>query len=193
MAITGYTQTRAGNITRVTVTSDLSPPAGGVIYYHWYLDGGYQGVTRSSSTTSSKTFMLDQSEHVRIVCQDSLDANYDAIANAPVGYPARRTIEWVRSVDPAVARYLVTQIVGVDIDQVANLPALSGRWQYRFVTPPLADLTSYTWRIAGYDAAGNAGNWKQVGAEKIVHTPNAPRFTVSFDAGTTRVTFAEAA
>jgi hypothetical protein len=67
---------------------------------------------------------------------------------------------------------------------------LSGQWSFSLETPRLDDLTAYTWRVIGVDVAGNDGAPLVLGPETMVRTPNAPRFTISFDDVSHKVTFA---
>jgi len=183
--ITDYAQTRHGTITSVTVTSDLS----GTIYYHWYRDGVHVAATESATYW----FVLQDQESLRIEVFDTNDADFDPIANAPDGWPARRTIWWVRSTATDVHHYRVDQKLGAGAwSQIAVVYPETDIWSYSVVTPRLTDLSSYTWRIVPVDAAGNDGTALEIGTEKIVRTPDAPEFTVSFDSGTTKVTFAAA-
>lgn len=186
MAITAYSSVRHGNATTVTVTSDLS----GTIYYHWYSDGAYI----ASTTSASRSFLYDTDDQSRITVQDTNDADYDPIANAPVGYPAKRTVTWIRSIDSDVARYRIEQQLGAGSWAVIGLVQhVATTWQYELLTPRLDDLGVYTWRMIPVDAAGNDGTARTLDAETIVRTPDAPRFTIAFDGGTTKVTFAMAA
>lgn len=185
MAITSYSQTRIGDLVTVTVVSDLS----GTIYYHWYSAGAYIGET----TVPTRTFLLSADEQLVIDVNDTNDAAYDAIANAPVRYPATRSLWWIRSIVDSVVHYRIEQQRdGGDWTTIATIRQ-DNSWSYKFETPVLDDLTDYAWRIVPVDAAGNDGPMLTFATERIVRTPDAPRFTVSFDEGTTYVTFAAAA
>jgi len=185
MAITSYSATRTGNCTTVTVTSDLS----GAIYFHWYIDGAFVATTRSPS----RSFFLELGEQVRIEALDTTDPDYDPIANAPAGYPARRSIWWVRSTDSDVKRYRVEmQKNGGAWSTVAIVNHRPGVWMYRALTGRLDDLSSYVFRVIPIDAAGNDGTAVTLETEKIVRTPDAPAFTISFDEPTAKVTFSAA-
>jgi len=186
MAITRYQTTRFRNITTVAVISDLS----GTVYYHWYLDGAYI----ASTTRPTYSFVLEQGEQARIEVQDTTDPNYDPIANAPAGYPARRTLWWIRSTEGDVDYYKVEQ--KKDSGQWSTIGIVrhdNREWAYSFLTPRLEDLATYTWRIIPVDTAGNEGTPQTIGPETVVRTPDAPRFAISFDPSTTRVTFSAAA
>jgi len=184
MAITAYTLTRLGEVTTVTVTSDLA----GTIYYHWYTDGCYVGGGQSAS----RSFYLGLSDQTRVEVVDTNDADFDPVAGAPAGWPARRTLWWVRSIEADVASYRVEQKLGAgDWSTLAIVHDRPEAWDYAVMTDRLDDLSDYTWRVVPVDAAGNDGTPFTIGPEQIVRTPDAPNFTITFDAGTTKVTFAE--
>lgn len=186
MAITSYQQQRFGTVIIVTVTSDLS----GTIYYHWYIDGAFIASTQSPT----RSFILEAGDQVRIEVNDTNDADYDPVANAPDGYPARRTIWWIRSTDDDVANYRVEQKKGEgDWTSIGIVRRNGATWAYSLLSPRLDDLSAYQWRVTPVDEAGNDGTAKTVQSEDVVRTPDAPDFTATFDSGTTKVTFAEAA
>ena len=184
MAITSYTATRFRDRVTVTVTSDLS----GTIYYHWYVDGAYTGRTE----IPSKSFYLPSGDQARIVCNDTTDDDYDAIANAPEDWPARRTLYWTRPDDSDVDKYMVEQQKDGGAWSVLGYVTDDGSWSYSYLTPRLDDLSDYTWRITPIDTAGNEGTAITIGAERIVRRPDAPDFNVTFNAGALTVTFSEA-
>lgn len=176
---------RIGTATLITVSSDLS----GTVYFHWYIDGAYVGLT----TEGEKSFVLPAGDQSIIDVEDTTDPNFDPIANAPTGYSARRTLVFERSIDTDVDRYLIEQKRGaaayVSLGFMKHDP---GQWVYEFLTPRLDDLATYTWRVTPIDLAGNSGTPKVIGPELIVRTPDAPRFSATFDPGTTKVTFVSA-
>lgn len=185
MSITSYQTTVAGNTTIVRVTSSLS----GTVYYFWFADGAYFGRT----TSPTFTFVLDIGDQNVVVCLDSNDPNYNAIANAPHGYPARRSLVFVQSTDASVARYRVEQSEnGGAWTAIAFVAADSTKWTYEILSPRLTDLTTYAWRVVPIDDAGNDGSPQYVGSELIVRTPDAPNFVVTFDAVHDQVHFAAA-
>ena len=185
MSITAYNQTRIGSISRIEVTSSLT----GTIYYHWYIDG----LHIASGQSPVYVLYLSENDQAEVVCQDTNDAAYDALANAPAGYPARRTLHWVRSIDADVDHYRVDQkLGGGDWSALATVPQDSSTWYHAHLTGRLDDLGVYTWRIVPIDAAGNAGTPTTIGPETIVRTPDAPNYTIAFAAGTTLVTFTAA-
>jgi hypothetical protein len=185
MSITSTTQVRTGNATQITVVSSLT----GTIYYHWYQDGSYLGV----SSTPTRTFVLVPGSQARFTILDTNDAAFDPVANAPEGYPATRSLVFTRSIDSDVSKYRIEQqresdgwiSLGIIFDDPRA-------WVYQLSTPTLDDLTNYGWRVIAIDTAGNDGTAVTLAAELIVRTPNAPDFTVTFDPGTTKVTFAAA-
>jgi len=188
MAITSYTQQQFGTLTVVTVVSDLS----GTIYYHWYIDGAYIASTQSPT----RGFTFEAGDEVRIEINDTNDADYDPIANAPAGYPAKRTIDWIRSLDDDVVSYRVEQKKrAVEWVSIGTVRRNGEAWSdgYALLSPRLDDLSTYDWRIVPIDAAGNDGTATGLDSEDVVRTPDAPDFTISFDEGTTKVTFAAAA
>jgi hypothetical protein len=184
LTITDYQQTRLGNVVTVTVTSDLS----GVIYYHWYLDGLYVGVTEANE----QSFYLDPDEQARVECVDTNSATFDPVANAPEGFPARRTLWWVRSLATDVEHYRVEQQAegSQTWTTIGLVEHEADRWHYSLMTDRLDDLTTYTWRVVPVDTLGNDGTATTIGPEKIVRAPDAPDWTLSYDEGTDQVTFA---
>jgi len=182
---TTYSIQRTGNVTTVLVHTVLT----GTVYYHWYLNGVYVGVTRSPR----RSFYVADEEQADIEVIDTIDVDFDPVASAPAAYPDRRTLWWVRSVDAAGAEsYRVEQQKdGGNWTEVATLDALEGQWTYEYITARLDDLASYAWRVIPVDRAGNDGTAITLDAELVVRTPDAPEYTATFDSGTDRVTFAE--
>lgn len=180
--ITSYLTTRIADVTVVRVTSDLA----GTVYYHWYAEGEYLGRT----TDPERAFQLAENEQLRVEVLDTTDADYDTVANAPAGYPARRTLAWLRSIDADAAWYRVDQQQDSgDWTEIARVPAEAGRWEYRLETDRLEDLATYTWRIVPLDTAGNEGTAVTIGPERVVRRPDAPAVALSCAAGL--VTIAE--
>lgn len=179
-----YEVVRHGNVTTVTVLG----ATGGAKFYHWYVDGAF--VARSVAARRSFVLELDDRASIQVVATS--DPDHDPIANAPVGYPARRTLRWVRSADRSIKSYKIRQQRGAEaVVLIGTTPHESGRWSYSFLTPRLDDLTSYTWYVTPLDEFGNAGTVIEI-TELIVRRPDPPDFTVAFDGGTTKVTFAAA-
>lgn len=184
MTITGYELTQLGEFTLVEATSDLASPT-----FFWYVDGAYYQRT----DLGELTVRLASGDQADVVAVDTTDPdNFDVVANAPTRYPARRTLWWTRSTDADVVRYVIKQQREAEgLVEIGDLPATES-WAYRFLTPRLDDLTQYDWEVIPVDAAGNEGTALTFGPEQIVRKPDAPDFTLSFDEGTTRVTFTAA-
>lgn len=180
---TAFTQTRQGNTTLVTVTPILT----GTVFYFWYLDGIYSGL----SLAPQKTFVLLHGTQSRLECVQTLDADFDPLDNAPPGYPAFRTLTFARSGDPTIARYEIQQQANggswTTIGYVRDNPA---QWMYSFRTPRLTDLTTYAWQVIPISQSGNAGAAVSLSTEYVVRTPDAPFYSLSFNAGTSTVTIA---
>lgn len=186
MTITDYQCRRIGDVTEVTVTSDLSAP----IYYHWYVDGSF----RASTQTNVLSFYLDEGEQLRLEVLDTTDPDWDPIANAPDGYPPRRTLWWVRSISSDCVAYCVEQQKdGGGWSSLITIPARDGVWEYSYTTQRLDDLADYEWRVVPIDSLGNEGTPLALSAETIVRTPDSPDWAFTFDEGTDKVTFTEAA
>jgi hypothetical protein len=237
--ITSYQTTRLQNVTTVRVTTSLT----GTVYFHWYLDGRPVG----SGTSSVRSFYLAQGVQVRIDVLDTTDPAFDAAANAPAAYPARRTLWWLSAAETGpnqlvlaelslhelatlsldelagvplqrdeIARYRIEQSRGdmwslsldelaeMSLDELAELNFWSewstlgnifhrdDQWTYQYLTDALDDLTVYRWRIVPVDRAGNDGTPVDIGPEKLIRTPDAPNYTISFDPGSSTVTFTAA-
>jgi len=186
MAITNYQLSAMGNVTVVTVTSDLE----GTVYFHWYVDGAYV----ASTTAATWSVFLEPGEEVRLEAKDTDDPDFDPIANAPVGYPGRRTLFWLRALATDVEHYRVEmQKDGGGWSTVAIVRHDENEWSYRVLSPRLEDLTPYEFRVVPVDDAGNDGTAIAVAAETVVRWPDGPDFTISYASGTQRVTFSEAA
>ncbi|MCP4249172.1 MAG: hypothetical protein GY778_19175 [bacterium] len=194
MAITSTTvEYVSASVVQVTVVSDLV----GAVFYHWYTDGAYVGMT----TTSTRTFYIEPGEQVEIEAIDTLDVNFDPIANAPTAYPARRTVQWLRSLEADVAQYRVetTPWVGAGWVTVGTVYHDEAAWSYDLLTERLEDLTPIIVRVVPVDGSGNDGTplafpvLLGLFGEMVVRTPDAPNFTATYDGGTQKVTFAEAA
>lgn len=173
MSITATNSTRSGNTTTISVTSSLAAP----VYFHWYMDGVYLGRTG----TGRKTINLQTADQGRITILDTNDPAFDPVTNAPAGYSAKRTLAWVRSIDANIRRYRVEQQqdggAWVTIGYVQDDPS---HWLYSFVTTRLVDLSTYSWRVFPIDKNGNDGTPLALATEKIVRSPDAPSFTITF-------------
>jgi hypothetical protein len=176
-----YSTVQIGDTTLVTVTSTLTPP----VYYYWYLDGQYLGMT----TIASRSFRLLVGDQSRVEVVDSNDPSMDPFEYAPEAYPARKTLFWIQSLAADVDHYRIDQQEnGGDWGQIAIVPAIATQWSYMFLTARLDDLSSYAWRITPVDSIGNDGAPIEIGPELIVRTPDAPAFTASLNPSTTYLT-----
>jgi hypothetical protein len=183
MAITYLTPTIVGDMTLVRVSSDLV----GTVYFHWYQDGSYVGLTM----VGQKGFRLSAGSEAEIVCQDTLDPAYDPVAAAPSGYPAVATLELVSSTDADIARYRLEQSqdggAWVTIAYIED----DGDWWWTFATERLDDLSTYAWRAVPIDLVGNDGTPKVLGTMRVVRRPSAVRWARAFDSVANRMTFSE--
>ena len=163
-----------GGVSIVTASCFLAAP----VYYHWYLDGQYLGMT----TLAERSFRLVAGDQVQLIVLATRLADFDPYANAPAGYPARKTVWWIRSLDPSAAWYRVDQ---QQPDSswlpVARLAADSKTWGYCWLSGRLADLTAAAFRIVPLDALGREGSPLVFPPEMIVRTPDSPAFTISFN------------
>lgn len=187
MSVTAYSVTRLGDVVTVTATSNAT---GDPVTFYWYLDGAYVGCGASPT----RAFLLTVEDQVIIHAVDSQDPNFDPIAGAPSGYPARRTLWWTCSLSSDVDYYRIEQKKDAgSYQEIGRVFHEAGRWWFSFLSPRLDDLADYTWQITPVDEAGNDGTAVTIGPETIVRTPDAVQFTATFSEVTTRVTFAEAA
>ncbi|MCG8407568.1 MAG: hypothetical protein MI923_20415 [Phycisphaerales bacterium] len=187
MAITNQQQRRTGNVTRIIVESDLV----GEIFFHWYVDGAYVGVTLQGQ----REFRLDAGEEFVVDVIDTIDPDFDPIANAPQAWPARRTIWWVQSQDPDIDHYRVLQIAGGLPSEICRIPHDPAKWTYSCLSPRLPDLALLRFFVLPVDQSGNVGQSIEIQSpgHTVVRTPDSPAFNVTFDPGTSRVTITEAA
>lgn len=184
--ITAYAQTRIQNMSVVSVTSDLA----GAIWYFWYLAGAFVAATQRNTYT----FLLQPAEQARVEVIDTNDPDFDPIAHAPAGYPARRSIHWVKSQETDASSYRVEQRKNAGAwSTIGTIYAKPEKWSLVLLSPILEDLAVYEWRIIPIDQAGNDGTAIALAAETIVRTPDAPNFAAAFSQATGRVTFSEVA
>ena len=163
------------------MTSDLS----GTVYFHWYAEGAWVGRT----VEPSRAFAVAVGDQLRVEVIDTTDEDFDPVANAPEGYPARRTLWWTRSTDADVRSYKVEEKKDAgSFVEVGSVRQEGEDWTLQFLTGRLDDLADYTWRITPIDAAGNEGTALTIGPETIVRRPDSPSFAISYDGGTNRVT-----
>lgn len=162
----------------------------GRVFYHWYVDGEYGGMT----ATPTFSVYLSVGDVARIKVLETLDPNFDPIANAPAMYGPRKRLRWLRSLDLSAHSYRVEQNrAGAEWVAIGTVFA-AGRnaWEFSFVSPRLDDLVSYAWRVVPVTNAGNDGNALVFPAETVVRTPDAPGFTVTWDESTELATFTAA-
>lgn len=170
MAITSVTQSRAGDAVRVFATSDIATPI-----FYWYFDGSYVGETQSGE----RFFVLSPGEQARIMVLDNAIANFDPIADAPDMYPARVTVEFIRSPDPDIDHYLIYEVKNTVHTLVAKIMRNGEQWAYRYITPRLTDLATYQWRVDTVDRAGNVQSYTITKGRTCVRWPDAPNWTAS--------------
>jgi len=195
---------RLGTLSQITATTQL----GGLVYYTWYLDGRLV----QKGTSNQLTVSLDSGVQGRIACYVSNSATYDP---APQSYPRTRTVRWLRSADDSTRKYRIDQakadpdaITAAELvakstkdltawgtwdawTEVATIDRDAEAWSYERDTAVLDDTSVYKWRAVPLDAVGNAGPATETSPIKSSRRPDAPDFAVTFDEGTTRVTFAE--
>lgn len=163
------------------------------VYFHWYLDGLYAGVTR----TPHFGYLLPLDDSAFVQCLATLYPDFDPIAAAPAGYPSRGTLQWIRSSAMNIGYYRVDSATGAgvpaggDWKEIARFVA-DDRWHYTYLTPSRSDLTWYWYRVVPVDTAGNDGTALTFGPFYVVRRPNPPDFATSYDAGTGRVTWSAA-
>jgi len=184
MAITSLTTQRVGRSTTITAVSGL----GGTVFFHCYIDGTWIG----QNETGIFFVTLDVDEQAQVDVVDTTDANFDFITNGPVVYSAKRTLYWTASTDADISFYKIEENKDgagfVEIGRVDD----NGNWSFIFLTKKLTDLASYQFRITPFDMAGNAGTAITLSAETVVRVPEAPKFTISFDDPTDKLTYTAA-
>lgn len=188
MSITSYSQQRSGSVTTITVVSSLT----GLIYYHWYVDGAYVATT----TVPRYTITLEDGDQVRLETLDTNDSEFDPLSNAPDGYSARKSLWWTRSESLDAVHYRVIQVrpqFGGEQTIIAEMDALADQWSFSLLTPRLNDGQIYNWWVYPFDAAGNQGTRIELNPQAaVLRTPDAPRFSATYSAGTQKVTLAAA-
>lgn len=184
MAITSLSVQRMGRLTTITAVSGLS----GTVYFHCYIDGTWIG----QNTTGVFYVTLDTNEQAQVDVNDTNSATYDYIANGPTVYSAKRTLFWTASADTDTWYYLIEQNKNAAGWTTIGRIYDNGNWSFAFLTLKLTDLASYQFRITPYDLADNAGTAKTLAAETVVRVPESPKFTISFNDGTDKVTYTAA-
>ena len=179
--IASYQAVRVDDVTLVTVTSSLS----GTVYFHWWLDGVYQGAT----TDGRWHCYVVPGQQATVDVIDTTDEDFDPLTEGPAVYPARRTVWWLRSLDGDVAAYRIEQQQdGGDWGTVGTVSREGDRWWYSLTTDRLEDLSDYAWRVVAIDQAGNESEPEAIDEETIVRTPDGVLFDATLNVDTT-VTF----
>lgn len=182
-----YVVKRSGRSVSVTAIGDGARASS--VYYYWFRDGVFVGIT----TTPRRTFQVRSGQQAAIeaVIRNSPDVDPSTIgAVLPSG---KVILEWVRSDGSDEVAYRIQQKQDAgSYTTIARVP-MDGSWSYRYETGKLDDLSEYTWKIIGIDAAGNVqSSGVTVGPITIVRRPDAPDCDFSYDSGTARVTIGEA-
>lgn len=185
MSITNITTQRIGQTTIVTAVSGL----GGMVYFHWYVDGAYVGVSQAGT----RSFAVAAGEQSRIEVIDTVDPDFDALAAPPAAFPARFSLHWIRSPAADVREYRINQYDGATWSEIARVAHDDAAWEYVFITPRLTDLRTYRFEVVPLDPAGNPATVIPLLQELVVRLPDAPNFTALRDAGTQKITFTAAA
>jgi len=168
-----------GGTTTITAASSLTPP----IWFHWWLNGVYQGRTNEGLLSVQPA----AGETLNVECVDTTDPAYDPATFTSACAPARRRLEWVRSLDAHAAAYVLEQQANGGAWTPIATVAAAADWLYSLRSDPLDDLASYAWRVAAADAAGNRSSAETISSEMIVRTPDAPSWALAVAAG--NVTF----
>lgn len=151
----------------------------GTVFFHWYVDGQYV----AGNTSNTLTLSLPSGHQKTITCQDTTDADYDPIANAPEGWPDHITIWWARVTDSSVVGYRVECSTGGDYAQVGWVWQSPHLWIYTWRSDRLADLANYSFRVYAVDEAGNSSSAVSIAITPFVRRPDAPTYTLDFDDG----------
>ena len=164
-----------GGTTTVSVASWLRSP----LYYHWWVNGVYIGRTANGR----QVLRPDAGEQFFLQVFDTRDPDYDPAEELLLAGPARRTLQWIRSLDPTCTAYQVQQSEDSGAWTTIAQVVADDTWQYSFTTEPLDDLAQYAWQVVPLNAAGRAGTAVDISSEIIVRTPDAPAWSLSFAAG----------
>lgn len=176
------------NDVQITADSFLS----GDIYYYWYQDGAYIG---SRLNINTYTFRVPDGEQARIDCLDTNNADFDPLAHAPDGFPARRNLYWPQACgdnSDDIDYYLVQEkIDGGSWTDMGHRKHHDSVWTYQLLTGRYDTESSVEWQVIAYDLAGNAGTPFALGAEEIWRTEDGPDFNITYNTTPDTVTFAE--
>ena len=177
-----YEQSQQGQLSTIRVGTPLA----GRVYYFWWVDGTYAGMTAGPEYV----LLLPAGEQARVECVPSQNPLFDYLTYGPSTPPARALVWWIGSPAADVDYYRIDQAAdGGAWSELGQVVHASELWDYRYLTPRLDDLTSYAWRVVSIDKAGNEGPPIVQSPRAIVRAPDAPDYTAAFDEGTTRVTF----
>lgn len=182
-----YVVKRSGRSVSVTVIGDGTGTAS--TYYYWFRDGVFVGIT----ATPRRTFQVRSGQQAVIEAVIRNDANVDPSTIGTVLPSGKVILEWVRSDGSDEVAYRIQQKQDAGAyATIARVPA-DGSWSYRYETGKLDDLSQYTWKIIGIDAAGNVqASGVTVGPVTIVRRPDAPDCDFAYSSGTSKVTISEA-
>ena len=176
-----YPLSSFGQTTTVTVSSDLTPP----VWFHWYLDGSFQETT----TVGEFRISLEPGSQARLEVIDTTDPDFDPLANEPAAWPATKDLWWIGSLAADLDRYRVEQQQdGGDWTPIATVLKQDNQWHYHIESGRLVDLATYAFRIVPIDAAGNDGTAHSLSSRRIVRTPDAIDFSLTFNEGPTTMT-----
>lgn len=195
VSVTLQRTTHAGNVEFTAVPAVEHSD----IRFYWWVDGRpYQaGRVRTCGVD------LDEEDDVEVFVIATTDPDLDVEEIEAEFGPRRRIIEFVRSPDTDVSYYRVEWQTTVpasyaadpaapapgDWEMLLRVPVDGGRWVYRFLTPRLTHGSHYWFRVTPVSIAGNDGTASEIGPYFILCRPEVVEFTVSYSAGTNRVTF----
>lgn len=179
MTVTYGKPERIGHWTTVFVESDIV----GEVWFHWYRDG----VLVHSGQANSHTFYVGTGAQAEIVCMDTASPS---APDAPQAWPATRTVFWWPSMSGDIKEYRPEyQKDGGSWTAFGRVRHNPEKWLYQIETERLDDLSTYAFRVVPIDNAGNDGTAQEIESEIVVRTPDAERYSLTFSAGTSRVTF----
>ena len=174
----------AKNTVKVTVASNKATAG---IYYYWYAEGDFMAATRRPSFT----FYVLDSGPVQVDVIDHTHPDMDTSAEAPEGFPGRRTVYWNPPQDEDVKKYRVRIRKNAgDWTTIGSIPHRDGTWNYFLVTPVLDDLADYEIDVAAVDEAGNTGSTVATASFGVVRVPDAEDYDVSYSDETNKFIFA---
>jgi len=182
-AVLTVTLRRAGARALVSVTTNLS----GSVYYHWYVNGRWIGVTQRPQHWFH---VQDERRQIEIECVATKWSRFDHELHRPLQYHGHPLVSWIRSASTDVAHYLAQyrQDAGewTTFQQVRHV---AGRWQYRVTAPLLADGSAYEFRVVPVNTSAVAGTPIVLDTVTVVRTPPVTAYVCTYDEDTDRVTF----